>query len=124
VTDIDSITVSVPSERRFLGVVNLVLGGLCTRLDLPFERVDDLQLAVDSVLAGGRPTGAEVVLEAVAEEDLLRVTLGPLAPGTGAEPGLQRVLAPLVGATEAIERDGAEWLSIEVARSTAGAKAE
>jgi hypothetical protein len=76
------------------------------------------------VLAGGRPTGEEVVLEAEAEEDVLRVTLGPLAPGTAAQPGLQRVLAPLVGAAEAIERDGAEWLSIEVARSTAGAKAE
>ena len=123
VPDIDAIAVTVPAERRFLGVVNLVLGGLCTRLDFPYEQVDDLQLAVDSVLAPGRPPGSDVTLEAEADEGRLRLLLGPLAPGTAGQPGLQRVLDPLVGSAEAVERDGAEWISIEVARRTAGAQA-
>ena len=55
----DTITLTIPAERRFLGVVNLVLGGLGSRLDLSFERVDDLQLAVDSVLAHGDPSPQE-----------------------------------------------------------------
>jgi hypothetical protein len=120
---IDVIAVTVPAERRFLGVVNLVLGGLCTRLDFPYEQVDDLQLAVDSVLAPGRPYGADVTLEAEADEGRLRLLLGPLATGTADQPGLQRVLGPLVGTSRAVEREGAEWIAIEVARLSAGAKA-
>jgi hypothetical protein len=123
VRDIDAIAVTVPAERRFLGVVNLVLGGLCTRLDFPYEQVDDLQLAVDSVLAPGRPHGSDVTLEAEADDGRLRLLLGPLAPGTAGQPGLQRVLDPLVGHAQAVERDGAEWISIEVARRTADARA-
>jgi hypothetical protein len=123
VSDIDEIAVTVPAERRFLGVVNLVLGGLCTRLDFPYEQVDDLQLAVDSVLAPGRPQGGVVTLEAEADEDRLRLRLGPLAAGTAAHPGLQRVLDPLVGSAEAVERDGAEWIAMDVERRTAGAQA-
>ena len=120
---IDAIAVTVPAERRFLGVVNLVLGGLCTRLDFPYEQVDDLQLAVDSVLAPGRPHGADVTLEAEADEGRLRLLVGPLARGTADQPGLQRVLGPLVGASRAVEREGAEWIAIEVARPSAGAQA-
>lgn len=123
-TPIDAITITVPSDRRYLGVLNLVLGGLGTRLDLPYERVDDLQLAVDSVLAAGRPAEAEVRLEAEALEDRLLLRLGPLAAGTSVEPGLRRVLEPLVGTAERLDRDGREWLSIEVAREPAGARAE
>jgi hypothetical protein len=104
---IDEIAVTIPAERRYLGVVNLVLGGLCTRLDFPYEQVDDLQLAVDSVLAPGRPQGAAVTLEAEADDDRLRL----------------RLLDPLVGSAEAVERDGAEWIAIEVARRAAGAQA-
>lgn len=122
--DIAAITVTVPSDRRYLGVLNLVLGGLGTRLDLPYERVDDLQLAVDSVLAAGRPADAEVQLEVEALDDRLLLRLGPLAAGSAAEPGLRRVLEPLVGPAESFDRDGREWLAIEVPRAPAGAKAE
>ena len=36
---------------KFLGVVRLLVGGLAARLDLPYEQMDDLQLAAESVLA-------------------------------------------------------------------------
>jgi hypothetical protein len=38
---------------RHRGVATLVLGGDRSRLDLPHERVDELQLAVLSVLDAG-----------------------------------------------------------------------
>jgi hypothetical protein len=123
VSAVDAVVVTVPAGRQFLGVVNLVLGGLCTRLDFPYEQVDDLQLAVDSVLTPERASASAVTLEADALDGVLRVRIGPLARGTAAQPGLQRVLRPLVGAAEGLERDGAEWLAFEVARRGNGAKA-
>jgi hypothetical protein len=123
VTGVDAITVTVPADRRLLGVLNLVLGGLCTRLDFPYEQVDDLQLAVDAVLAPGRPSGGEVTLEADAADGRLVVRLGPLAAGTAAQPGLLRVLRPLVGEAAVLERDGAEWIAIEIVRRAASARA-
>jgi hypothetical protein len=117
VSDHDVITVTVPAEHRFLGVLNLVLGGLCARLDFPYEQVDDLQLAVDSVLAPGRPDGAEVTLEAeVVRERGLVLRIGPLVPGSAGQPGLLRVLEPLVGGAMPLEREGAEWIELATAR--------
>lgn len=123
VSEHDVISVTVPAERRYLGVLNLVLGGLCARLDFPYEQVDDLQLAVDSVLAPGRPGGVDVTLEAEVRDHRLVLRVGPLTSGSAGQPGLLRVLEPLVGGATPLERDGAEWIELAAARPTAGAKA-
>ena len=46
----DTILLTIPTSPAFRGVASLVLGGVGSRLDLPFERMDDLQLAVLSML--------------------------------------------------------------------------
>ena len=38
----DMISLTIPTATRFRGVATLVLGGIGSRLDLPYERVDDL----------------------------------------------------------------------------------
>lgn len=45
-----AVSVTLPDER-YMGVARLVTAGVCARLDLPFEAVDDLQLAVELLLA-------------------------------------------------------------------------
>jgi hypothetical protein len=113
----DEITLTVPAERRFLGVVNLVVGGLGSRLDLPYEQVDDLQLAVDSVLShGDQAGGSELVVEMQVGEQRLVLRVGPLADGSSGDPGLQRVLTPLVQSAVPLERDGRDWLELQLQR--------
>ena len=117
---VNAITLTVPAERRFLGVVNLVLGGLGSRLDLPYAQVDDLQLAVDSALAHGDATadGALTVEVEVAEGRLI-VQVGPLVEGGASNDGLKRVLAPLVASAWPLDRDGREWIQLEIERAAA-----
>ena len=113
----DTIELTVPAERRFLSVVNLVLGGLGSRLDLPFERIDDLQLAVDSVLAQGDPSvSGTLTVEIAVDENRLAVRVGPLVDGGASDDGLKRVLATLVSSAWPLDRQGREWIELDVER--------
>lgn len=110
----DQITLTIPSATRFRGVATLVLGGIGSRLDLPYERVDDLQLAVLSVLEASGDD--RVTVEVAAEETGLLVSVGPLADGSGADAALSRVLDPLVDAVEPSRRDDRVWLTLRLVR--------
>jgi hypothetical protein len=120
----DTIVLTIPAERRFLGVVNLVLGGLGSRLDLSFERVDDLQLAVDSVLAQGDPSSSgTLTVEVDVEEGRLVVRAGPLVDGGASDEGLKRVLGTLVASAWPLDREGREWVQLELQRPSVTAEA-
>lgn len=120
----DTIALRIPAERRFLGVVNLVLGGLGSRLDLSFERVDDLQLAVDSVLAQGDPSfSGTLTVEVDVDESRLVVRVGPLVDGGASDEGLKRVLGTLVSSAWPLDREGREWIQLELQRPTVKAEA-
>ncbi|MGH3066267.1 MAG: hypothetical protein ACRDOF_08165 [Gaiellaceae bacterium] len=111
----DDIVLTIPSARRFRGAATLVLGGVGSRLNLPFERMDDLQLALLSILdaAGGN----EVSIEVEAGDRRVAVSVGPLAEGSGDDAGLVRVLSKLVDGVELGRRDsGAEWVTLTLAR--------
>ena len=113
----DKIVLTLPGRARFGAVASLVLGGVGSRLELPYERVDDLQLAVLSILDSGG--GDELVtLELDAGEGDLAVSLGPLEDGSSADAALARVLAPLVDAVESEQRDGKEWITLRLSRSS------
>jgi hypothetical protein len=78
-TDPEIISLTVPHDERFLNVARIVVGGLAARLDLPYESLDDLQLAVETVLAEPRYRVAEeVTLEIIVQDRLLVIELGPL----------------------------------------------
>lgn len=110
----DQIILTMPTASSFRGIATLVLGGIGSRLDLPYERVDDLQLAVLSVLEiSGDGT---VTLEAEAAADGLVVSVGPLAHEAGSDEALARVLHPLVDSFESTERPDGHWLSLHLAR--------
>ena len=105
-TPTDTVLVEFPATEGYRGVGRLVLGGLASRFDLPVDRVEDLLLAVESLLAHG-VDGETVRLAVDAGEDALRVRLGPLADGGVSDPALARILRPLVDeASDATERDG------------------
>jgi hypothetical protein len=110
----DQISLTIPTATRFRGVATLVLGGIGSRLDLPYERVDDLQLAVLSVLEA---SGDErVTVEVEAEDNGLVVSVGPLVDGSGDDGALARVLDPLVDSYEPSARDERVWLTLRLRR--------
>jgi hypothetical protein len=110
----DTISLTIPTATRFRGVATLVLGGIGSRLDLPYERVDDLQLAVLSVLEASGDD--RVTVEVEAEDAGLLVSVGPLADGSAADDALTRVLEPLVDSVEPSRRDDRVWLTLRLAR--------
>lgn len=111
----DRISITIPADRRFRQVSTLVLGGVGTRLDLPYERMDDLQLAVLSLLDA--VTGDEAVLELEAGDGAVSVKVGPLRSGSATDAALERVVTPLVDGVEPSTRDGAEWITVRLAQA-------
>ena len=111
----DTIMLTIPADERFRSVPTLVLGGVGTRLDLPFERMDDLQLAVLSTLDAVE--GDEASVEVAIADDRVSVFVGPLgSPGSDRD-GLSRVLSRLVDEHGATTRDGVEWMTMRLSRA-------
>jgi hypothetical protein len=100
----DTILVEFPATEGYRGVGRLVLGGLASRFELPVDRVEDLLLAVESLLAHGI-AGETVSLSVDAADDALRVRLGPLADGGVTDAALARVLERLVDEAAGTNRE-------------------
>jgi hypothetical protein len=120
---IDEIRLVIPSDEGFRPIARLVTGGLALRLDLTFDRLEDLQLAIDTLLAL-RNDDDDVVVELGVEESALHVAVGPFSPealreldGRGVELGLRRVLETVCDSVEREERDDGAW--VELTKQTA-----
>jgi len=117
----EAITLTVPFERPYQGVVRLVLGGLAARLDLPYETLEDVQLAVETILGNDAyAAGEEVSVEVQVDGSILAVAVGPLEPGALEHDlaasdevrgvALGRLLTTTMGEHEVEKRDGQGWL--------------
>lgn len=116
----ERITLTIPGERRFIGIARLFVGGLAARLDLGYETMDDLQLALESVLRKAE-LGPAVTLEALVEGGGVSILVGPLArdplQGGDRRPDvleLERLLAALVAGAGTVARDDGCWLRLDV----------
>lgn len=114
----DTIVLTIPNEDAYRGVATLVLGGVGSRLDLPYERMDELQLAVLSVLDAG--DGTDVTVEVAIADGGVDVSIGPVVEGSGADPALARVVKRLVDEMAATRRNGEEWVVLRLASPPAG----
>jgi hypothetical protein len=116
----DTIILRLPHEQDLLGVALLVVGGIGVRLDLTIEALQDLELAIESLL-GCVPRGKDVTLEVKIAEGSLTASVSPVdGPRVRAElvevsdeVGLRRVLQTVADRVEVVERDGASWVQIE-----------
>src|SRR6476619_7368827 len=73
----DKIDLTTPVGRDWEPVIRMVLGGIADRLDLGFDELDDLQLAVERLLAEGDPEDP-VTLSFELLEKGVRTRVGPL----------------------------------------------
>lgn len=114
----DEIWLTLPADDAFHGVAHLVLGGLAARLDLTYEDLQDLELALDSLL-GRSNGGREVTLVVHVEDGSVRTVVGPfssLRAELEAEHGdsldLKRILAAVCDRVEIEDRDGSQWVEL------------
>jgi anti-sigma regulatory factor (Ser/Thr protein kinase) len=122
----DAVTLTIPNERRFYGVLRHLVGGLAARLELGYEQMDDLQLAVETALLSDAGKGTTITLEAALADGRLEVRLGPLdeqalatrLADSGEALGLERVLSTLAEDVEVFEREGTAWLQLRSSQPT------
>ena len=122
---IDAIRLTVPYGKPYQGVARLVVGGLGARLDFSYESLEDLQLALESVLTNEAYAAAsDVTVELRVAPRAVEMLVGPLDarrlrpdlehetdPREGV--GLRRLLTTVVEGFELTQRDGGEWLRFE-----------
>jgi anti-sigma regulatory factor (Ser/Thr protein kinase) len=96
---VDEISLTLPADSAFRRVAHLVLGGLAVRLDLTYEKLEDIGLALDALLQRSASEG-EVTVRVRIEGDELRTVVGPFAADVlrelneeaGEALGLRRIL--------------------------------
>ena len=74
----DEITLTFPREPGFDGVAHLVLSGLAVRLNLTIENLEDLQIALDSIL-GRNDEGGDVTVVLKVGDHELEARIEPVA---------------------------------------------
>ncbi len=74
----DEITLTLPRTPEFHRVAHLVLGGLAVRLDLTIENLQDLELALDSILERTDPAAGEITIKMRVHDGALETVIGPL----------------------------------------------
>ena len=73
----ERIELEAPLSGDFQPVIRLIIGGIAERVDFGFEDIDDLQLAVERLLAEAGPEGT-VRLAFEAAREGIRAHIGPL----------------------------------------------
>ena len=112
----DEITLTLPREPNFHRVAHLVLGGLAVRLDLTVESLEDLQIALDSILDRTEAKAGDVTVRMRINEGELETLVGPLTQRLldeierepDDELGIRRVLESTV---DDVHVDG-EWVRL------------
>jgi hypothetical protein len=73
----ERIELEAPLSGDFQAVIRLIIGGIAERVDFAFEEIDDLQLAVERLLAEAGQVGS-VALTFEVGEARIRTRVGPL----------------------------------------------
>jgi hypothetical protein len=114
----DEISLTLPADDAFHRVAHLVIGGLAVRLDLTFEHLEDLELALDALLER-LAEADEVTLRVRVDDDELHTVVGPfravradLEEGEEGVLNLHRILRTVCDSVEISERDGLQWVEL------------
>jgi hypothetical protein len=117
-----AIELRIPNERPFHGVARLVVGGLAARHNLSYEALEDLQLALATILEGDEySTGDEICVELEVTEEAIAMAIGPvngdavradLQNSAEGDLGLGRLLGTLVEGAGVEAREDGDWLCL------------
>ena len=115
----DTVEITIPREPDFSIVAELVMGGIAARHDVTLDALDDLQLALDSLLGHGGADG-DVTIEIGVDARSMLAAVGPVAAATAGELeaeageslGLRRLLDTVVDRVSVDRRDGSDWVEL------------
>ena len=115
----DEITLVVPRERPFYRVAHLVLGGLAVRLDLTFDTLEDLQIALAGLLSREHDGDGSLTMCLRVQPTALEASIGPFQDAAlreewdaGGELGLRRILETVLDGVQIASRDGGQWVEL------------
>jgi hypothetical protein len=122
----DEISLTLPADDAFHSVAHLVLGGLAVRLDLTFENLEDLELAIDTLLERSTD-GSDVTLLVRVLDGELQTIVGPfqavrseLESDYGESLNPRRILDTVCDRVEIVDRDGGQWVELTKRIETVG----
>jgi hypothetical protein len=122
----EEIRLVIPAEEDFRPIVHLVAGGLASRLNVTYDELEDIQVALDAVLALRDDDGDLTVLLG-ADPGLVRVAVGPFQPSvlpreeTSSNLSLARVLGTVCDSHEVEWRDDGAWIEMSKRTASVGA---
>ena len=128
----DTVALSFPRDSRYYAVARLVVGGMAAPLQMSYDALDDLQLAISSLLdheelATSGPEGedgvGDVQLRLEVDDERLVASIGSFAPGSvdkafersaaaGGDLGLRRLLDTIVDDVAVDAEGDAEWVTL------------
>ena len=114
----DEICLTLPADEEFHGVAHLVVGGLAVRLDLTYEHLEDLELALDTLLEQSTD-GRDVTVRIRVADDELTTVVGPFTSvkqhveDVGDDSlSVGRILATVCDRVDVTESDGFQWVAL------------
>ena len=114
----DEIWLTLPADEAFHGVAHLVLGGLAARLNLTYEDLEDLELALDTLLERTNGDG-EVTVVVHVGDGTVRTVVGPFSAlraeleAAGSDSlDLKRILTAVCDRVQVEDRDGLQWVEL------------
>jgi hypothetical protein len=114
----DEIKLVLPAQEDFHQIARLVVGGLAARLELTYEQLEDLEVALDAVLRC-RDDEGDLSVSLAIEGHTFRTTVGPFTVEALADLerdhdvlGLRRVLETVADDVQVEQRDGGSWVAL------------
>lgn len=117
----DEIALTLPGDDAFHGVAHLVLGGVATRHDLTVETLEDLTLALDTILERYGERSDDVTVLARIEGSEAVIEVGPFPAGalreelereSGDALDTRRILSAVSDDMEVIGREDGDWVRL------------
>lgn len=123
--DSETVVLSFPRKSEYFAVARLVVGGLAAPLQMSYDALDDLQLAISSLLDNeDLPAAEELTLRLQVDDGCMRASLGRFPADSvdtafhrstdkGGELGLRKLLDTIVDEVQvAPDGDGHEWVTL------------
>jgi anti-sigma regulatory factor (Ser/Thr protein kinase) len=114
----DDIVLAIPAREDFRQIAQLVVGGVGAQLDATVDRLDDLQTALEALLASRGGSGEARVAVGI-DGGAVRVTVGPFEARElarldedGEALGLRRVLETLTDGFEVERDEDGSWIAL------------